>query len=256
MATRLMREIRFTLTPDGQDSGDGRATDGLSPYLTLRAVVRGPVDPITGYICNIQAIDRVLRERAIGHLRRAERGATGLPAEVAALWHIVATHCPDGTTLDALTLHTSPYLSLTVRAGDPDMVSLTCVFEFCAAHRLYCESMTDEENRRVFGRCTNPNGHGHNYVVNVTLQGKPNPETGTLVAMPEFERIVNERVIDVFDHKHLNEDLPEFASINPSVENIARVIHGKLVDAFSPARLQSIRVYETPKTYAEYAAVE
>lgn len=251
MATRLMREIRFTLTPDGQDAGDG-----LCPYLTLRAVVHGPVDPITGYICNIQAIDKMLRDRAIGHLRRAVRGTTGLPAEMSALWHVVAAYCPDGTTLDTLTLHPSPYLSLTVKTGDPDMVSLTHVFEFCAAHRLYCESMSDEENRRVFGRCTNPNGHGHNYVVKVTLRGKPHPDTGTLVAIPEFERIVNERVIDVFDHKHLNEDLPEFASINPSVENIARIIHGKLDGAFSPVRLESIRVHETPKTYAEYTGDE
>ena len=246
-----MREVRFTLAPDGH-----RAGDGLRPYLTLRAVVRGPVDPITGYICNIKAIDTLLRERAIGHLRRAERGATGLPAEMSALWDVIAPHCPDGVTLDTLTLHTSPYLFFTVRAGDPTMVSLTYVFEFCAAHRLYCESMTDEENRRVFGRCTNSNGHGHNYVINVTLCGTPHPETGTLVAMPEFERIVNERVIEVFDHKHLNEDLREFASLNPSVENIARVIHGKLDGAFSPARLESVRVYETPKTYAEYGADE
>ena len=112
--------------------------------------------------------------------------------------------------------------------------------------------MTDEENRRIFGRCTNSNGHGHNYVVNVTLRGNPHQETGTLTSMPEFKRIVNERVIDVFDHKHLNKDLPEFATINPSVENIARLIHEKLDGAFSPARLESIRVYETPKTYAEY----
>ena len=246
-----MREIRFTLAPDGQGAGSE-----LRPYLTLRAVVRGPVDPITGYICNIKAIDRMLREVAVGHLRRAARGGTGMAAEMSALWQVVAAQCPDGTTLDALTLHTSPYLSFTVRVGDPHMVSLTYVFEFCAAHRLYCKSMTDEENRRVFGRCTNSNGHGHNYVINVTLCGMPHPETGTLVAMPEFERIVNERVIDVFDHKHLNEDLAEFATLNPSVENIARVIHDKLDGAFSPARLERIRVHETPKTYAEYTAEE
>jgi len=249
-----MREIRFTLPPGGGHHGDASGGHALRPYLTLRAVVRGPVDPITGYICNIKAIDRLLRERAIGRLHRAERSTMGLASEMVALWPIVAAGCPDGTTLDTLTLFTTPVESYALHAGDPEMVSLTYALEFCAAHRLYCPSMTEDENRRVFGRCTNPNGHGHNYVVDVTLRGTPDPRTGTLIASPEFERIVRERVIAVFDHKHLNEDLPEFASLNPSVENIARVIHEKLDGAFGSAKLAGVRVYETAKTYAEYTA--
>lgn len=132
------------------------------------------------------------------------------------------------------------------------MVSLTYAFEFSAAHRLYCPDLSDEENRRLFGRCTNANGHGHNYVVRVTLKGAPDPRTRSIVALGNFEQIVNQRIIDRFDHKHLNLDCSEFASVNPTVENITRVIFDKLENAFPPARLESVRVYETPKTYAEY----
>ncbi len=133
------------------------------------------------------------------------------------------------------------------------MVSMTYAFEFSAAHRLYCPDLSEEENRAVFGRCTNPNGHGHNYVVEVTLGGDPDAKTGTIIDLGKCESIVNETVIDRFDHNHLNEDCPEFKTQNPTVENITRVIHEKLKDAFSPVRLVRVRVYETPKTYAEYS---
>ena len=89
-------------------------------------------------------------------------------------------------------------------------------------------------------------------VVNVTLKGVPNETTGSLFPLGDFEHIVNERVVNPFDHKHLNLDVPEFADLNPSVENITRVIFNRLKDAFPPATLAAVRVYETPKTYAEY----
>ena len=135
------------------------------------------------------------------------------------------------------------------------MVTITQSFEFAAAHRLYVPDLSEEENRRVFGKCTNPNGHGHNYVLEVTLAGEPDPGSGTLVDLPVFEAAVKERVIDRFDHKHLNLDCPEFARLNPTVENITRVIWDLLEDAFGPStagRLRTVRVWETPKTFAEY----
>lgn len=132
------------------------------------------------------------------------------------------------------------------------MVQLTQSFEFSAAHRLHVPRLSDEENRRVFGKCNNPNGHGHNYVVEVSVSGRPDAQTGCLLPLPRFEEIVKARVIDRLDHTHLNRDTREFAEVNPSVENIAVVIWNLLCDHVSPARLSSVRVYETPKTYAEY----
>jgi 6-pyruvoyltetrahydropterin/6-carboxytetrahydropterin synthase len=135
------------------------------------------------------------------------------------------------------------------------MIQVTESFEFSAAHRLYCDELSDEENRRIFGKCSNPNGHGHNYVLEVTVSGRPDDTTGCVVELPHFRRMVRERVIDSFDHKHLNLDCVEFKSLNPSVENIARVIWDRLHDAFEHCRLAGIRVWETPRTFAEYSGV-
>ncbi|MBP7936663.1 MAG: 6-carboxytetrahydropterin synthase [Phycisphaerae bacterium] len=132
------------------------------------------------------------------------------------------------------------------------MVDIQQSFEFSAAHRLHCATMSDEENRRVFGKCNNPNGHGHNYGLEVMVTGEPDPSTGVLLPIESLEDIVKQRVIDRLDHKHLNRDCPEFAAVNPSVENIARTIWGLLEGRMGPARLKRVRVWETPKTCAEY----
>lgn len=132
------------------------------------------------------------------------------------------------------------------------MIELTQCFEFSASHRLHRPDFSDEENRRIFGKCNNPSGHGHNYQVEVTIAG-PVAETGTILPLPEFESVVKHEVIDRFDHRHLNSDTSEFSELNPSVENIALVIWQLLKGKLGPAALQKVRVYETAKTYAEYS---
>ncbi len=132
------------------------------------------------------------------------------------------------------------------------MVQMTEQFEFSASHRLYCPDLSSEENQRIFGKCANPNGHGHNYVLDVTVGGDVCEKTGSLVELGPFERTVIERVIEPFDHRNLNQDCPEFADLNPTVENIARVIWTRLKGRLGPAQLVSVRLWETPKTCAEY----
>ena len=132
------------------------------------------------------------------------------------------------------------------------MVRVTEQFEFSASHRLHCAELSDEENRKLFGKCNNPRGHGHNYVIEVTVEGQGD-ETGRLTSLTELEEVVNKRLIDRFDHKHLNEDTEEFRSLNPTVENIAQVAWNLLVDGLSSVRLANVRVYVTPKTWADYA---
>ena len=132
------------------------------------------------------------------------------------------------------------------------MMRLTQSFEFSAAHRLFCAELSDAENRRLFGKCSNPNGHGHNYVLEVTVCGTHGSDKGTVTDIGHIDRVVLERVIEPFDHKNLNLECPEFAQLNPSVENIARVIWDRLNGAFTGCRLASVRVWETPKTCAEY----
>ena len=136
-----------------------------------------------------------------------------------------------------------------------DHAIMTEQFEFSAAHRLHCPELSDDENRRTFGKCNHPSGHGHNYRIAVAVRvrtgaGAPALSTGAL------EGIVTRTVLDRFDHRHLNVDCPEFAELNPSVENIAQVCHALLSDeiAAAGAALDHVTVWETAKTSATYPA--
>jgi 6-pyruvoyltetrahydropterin/6-carboxytetrahydropterin synthase len=136
------------------------------------------------------------------------------------------------------------------------MIRMSQKFEFSASHRLHNPSLSDEMNRQTFGKCNNPHGHGHNYELQVTLSGPDGAEMPT--PLVQFERIVAETVIDRFDHKNLNEQVPEFAELIPSVENIARVIYRLLKPKLesqqaSERHLASVTVWETPKTFCEYS---
>jgi 6-pyruvoyltetrahydropterin/6-carboxytetrahydropterin synthase len=158
-----------------------------------------------------------------------------------------------GAQLVELRLLFSPYLSVECLASEHPMVRLSQTFEFCASHRLHNPALSDEENRRAFGKCNNPFGHGHNYQLKVTLRGEPN-SNGVLIDVPSMEKIVSTSVIDRFDHKNLNAELPEFKNTIPSVENIAKVIYRILKPAFAhaDAKLASVTVWETAKTWCEY----
>ena len=132
------------------------------------------------------------------------------------------------------------------------MVQLTQQFEFSAAHRLHCEELSDEENRNLFGKCNNAEGHGHNYVIEVTVGDRIDSDSGTVVSLHSFESTVKRLIIDRLDHKHLNRDVDYFRSTIPTVENIAIAIWDWLKGQIEGAELSSVRVYETPKTWAEY----
>jgi len=133
------------------------------------------------------------------------------------------------------------------------MVRLSQKFEFSAAHRLHNPALSDAENLATFGKCNNPLGHGHNYELQVTVAGDAD-SAGLLVDVGTLEQVVHERVIRRLDHKHLNLEVPEFARTIPSVENIAAVIYRLLKGHIpAPATLASVTVWETPKTWCEYA---
>lgn len=259
----LMREMRCypTGTVEGEHARNSwlgsPASDAVEPFVVLRAVVDGPVDPVTGYVCRIGTIESLLREGAAALIAKRCRSAEQAPPSAATLlreaFPIVAAISSEAVTLRSLTLATSPCLSFTMTNQSPDIVGITQCFEFSAAHRLHCPAISEDENRRLFGKCANPNGHGHNYQIEVTVEGVPDETDGLVEPLPGFQRAVKERVIDRFDHKHLNLDCAEFRSLNPTVEHIARVIWHLLDGAFDRARLTRVRVWETPKTFAEYA---
>lgn len=123
---------------------------------------------------------------------------------------------------------------------------------FNAAHRLFNPDWTDEKNHEVFGLCNNPNFHGHNYELIVQISGTIDPETGYVIDMKYVSDVVQSEVIKKFDHKNLNLDVPEFAHLNPSAENIAVVIYQKLRKVFKPELDLKIRLYETERNFVEF----
>ncbi|MEO6282195.1 MAG: 6-carboxytetrahydropterin synthase [Dyadobacter sp.] len=123
---------------------------------------------------------------------------------------------------------------------------------FNAAHRLHNPGWTDEKNSEVFGKCNNPNFHGHNYELIVQVTGELNPETGYVIDMKILSSILKEFVLDRFDHKNLNLDVPEFKNLNPSAENIAIVIYSILRTKIDSGLALKVRLYETERNFVEY----
>jgi 6-pyruvoyltetrahydropterin/6-carboxytetrahydropterin synthase len=126
-------------------------------------------------------------------------------------------------------------------------VRLTRRYRFSAAHRLDTPALTPEENRRLYGKCNNPHGHGHDYAVDITVEGALDP-AGHVVNRTDLDTLVRDSVLARLDHKNLNLDLPEFAQAVPTTENLAEVIHTSLESAWNlPARLVRVRISETDR---------
>jgi len=123
---------------------------------------------------------------------------------------------------------------------------------FNAAHRLFREDWSDERNTEVFGKCSNPNYHGHNYELEVGLMGKIDPETGYLIDLKILKDIIEQEIEVPFDHKNLNLEVPEFKELNPTVENIAVVIWNKLRKRFDEKYDITVKLYETPRNFVVY----
>ena len=138
------------------------------------------------------------------------------------------------------------------------MVYLTKVFEFSAAHRYHNPDFSDEKNIELFGACNNPAGHGHNYRLEVTVAGEPDPATGFFMNASELKRIVQERIVDVLDHKFLNKDVPHFATVIPSSEEIVCWMWDQIAGSLNSfdARLYRIKLVETSTIYVEYYGPE
>ncbi len=262
---RLTREIRLIIGASASDeasSGDGWSGrpgfENLGDRLVLiRATLAGSPDAATDYVRNIQEVDRAVYRIARPLLVQAiaqQRPGHELPRVI---FQALRDAWP-GATLDRLSVHPTPFVSFEARRREIPMVRFSHQFEFSAAHRLHNPHLDDQANVHAFGKCNNLHGHGHNYELEVMLLGEPN-ESGVVIDPERLRRIVQQRVVDPMDHKFLNLEVPQFAQLNPSVENIARVIFELLVDATDAetrprARLASVTVWETPKTWCEYIA--
>lgn len=129
-------------------------------------------------------------------------------------------------------------------------VRVTKRYRFAASHRLHTPSFSDEENRAMFGKCNNPHGHGHNYVLDIAVRGEVDPASGRAVDPHGLDRLVRERVIQILDHSNMNEEVPEFRSMVPTTENLAILIERWLRQHWGEAfgagpSLEYVRVQET-----------
>jgi 6-pyruvoyltetrahydropterin/6-carboxytetrahydropterin synthase len=266
----LTRTVRFSINDAAAPSGEPGCNSfaavppmsGLGRHYELVVRCRGRVDPATGYCINIKDIDRAVRSAAIPAIaaacerRPGEYPATVLQEALAAL----ERERLGSVAIASVRWQLSPYYSIEMSPQAPTVALLRQQFDFAAAHRLHVPTLSDEENRRIFGKCNNPRGHGHNYrvepCVEVPMQQGGPPE----LSLAEFERLTVEHIIARFDHTHLNEDTVEFdiarGGVNPSVENIARVCFERLAPAIRAAapraKLRHVTVWETDKTSSTY----
>ena len=133
------------------------------------------------------------------------------------------------------------------------MVFITRRVEFCASHRLHNPALTDEENAELYGCCNNPNGHGHNYVLEVTIQGEPDPRTGMVINLKQLKEILMQEIVDRVDHLNLNVDVPFMQGVIPSSENIIIEFWKILEKALDgKCNLYEIRLWETPNNLVYY----
>jgi len=125
---------------------------------------------------------------------------------------------------------------------------------FNSAHRLNNPKWSEEMNKQVFGKCNNPNFHGHNYEIEVKVVGEVDPDTGFVMDVKVLKELIKMNVLERYDHKNLNLDVDDFKSVNPTAENIARVVYGNLLKNLPEGLELTIRIYETERNFAEYPA--
>lgn len=260
----LTRTVRFALNPPGQRGGDANAYAGRPSMLGLRAhmevdvACEGEADPVTGYVIDIKTIDRAVRESVVPILERTigAPNASSIPDLLRDLIDALSPRLP--VTLRALTLRPSPYYRVAMDTNDRRHVLMTQRFDISAAHRLHAPSLSDEQNATLYGKCNNPRGHGHNYVVEPCVEIEAG--IGDRFTLQDLERLTDRHIVQPFDHKHLNEDTPEFdarrGGVLPSVENISRVFYERLRPALESehpgVRLRTMTVWETDRTRATY----
>jgi 6-pyruvoyltetrahydropterin/6-carboxytetrahydropterin synthase len=137
------------------------------------------------------------------------------------------------------------------------MILLTRKADFSAAHFYWNGSWSEEENQRVFGKCSNRQGHGHNYTLEVTVEGNVDPTSGFVVDLKALKEIMEREVVAVYDHRHLNHEVPEFSTMQPgamqpTTENIAIAVWRRLDGKVPNAKLHRVRVYEMPDLFADF----
>jgi len=233
-----------------------------SPYghghnYTLDVTIKGAPDPITGMVMNLTdlkaCVGEVLEEFDHKHLNEdttyfKERIPT-TENIVRVLWGLIGPRLPGEVALARLRLYEMS--DLWAEYAGEDEASFTRSYGFSAAHRLHAPSLSDEQNRAIFGKCNNPNGHGHNYTLEVTVRGAVAAATGMVIDLVDMDRIVR-GVLDELDHKHLDREVAGFVDQTSTAENIVVYLWDRLAPHFA-GHLAHLKLWETKKNIVEYS---
>ncbi len=259
----LGRQVRFSVKPFASEQRADNVyvstpiNEGLSFYLELSVKIKGSVNPDTGFVVNVVDIDRIVLKEAfpIFSKRLSDNFKSGRDTGYSELVELLGlTWCAlsgrfDGARLSELSLNLNPFRKMTIDSKEFEMVYYSEKFEFSAAHKLWNDKFSKEENFEAFGKCANPNGHGHNYTVEVTVKS-PAGKGGFSIG--GFEKIVDDELIKILDHKNLNEDLEFFTKAIPTVENIAIFAWDRLIGRLDQIKLHCVTIWETERTYCSY----
>ncbi|MER3412706.1 MAG: 6-pyruvoyl tetrahydropterin synthase [Armatimonadota bacterium] len=272
---RLTRIARFSCghrfwNPEWSDDENRRAFGQYaSPYnhghnYLLEVTVEGAVRPETGMVINIGDVKKDIVEQVVHALDRKSLNDEVPPFDRVApnlenliRWIANRIPAPGGAKLCRLRLYEMQdfYAELSFDAGDAKgerkVLTLTRGYHFSASHRLHNPQLSDEENRELFGACNNPHGHGHNYEMEVTVGGQMDETTGMIVDIDALDEVVIREVVERYDHRNLNMELPEFADKNPTSEALLKEIWNRL-EPTVPAKLVRVVLKETPRNVFEY----
>lgn len=240
----------------------------------LDVTVEGKVDPQTGMVVNIKRVDDLLKEKIVRQFdqKSINDEIPAFQSKSSSLENLMffirdelsdkagnlaVAPVPGGDAsalvrLVRIRLEETPLLWGELSFDNGETMTLTRVFEFAAAHRLDSRELTEEENLALYGKCNNPAGHGHNYVLEVTVEGKPDPRTGMMLDLGELDRTVERLVVDRYDHRNLDVDIPEFQGRITTSEVVAEEIFRRL-KAEIPS-LSRIRLHETARNIFEVSA--
>jgi len=230
---KTARQVRFSVNPflpgdtEGYNSYASRPSgEGLALFFELLVEVAGEVEPTTGFVVNVDDIDENVRRYVVpvfaGRIKEDfQQGRHIGFFEIAGLlteaWGKLADKFGSGK-LSKLSLNLNPFRKVGIDSEDSRMIYFSEKFEFAATHKLWNEQFSERKNYEVFGKCANPTGHGHNYIVEVTVKKAAGSNS---FCIADFEKIVDDELIKFIDHKNLNADVAEFKENNPTIENIA-----------------------------------
>jgi 6-pyruvoyltetrahydropterin/6-carboxytetrahydropterin synthase len=260
----LSRLVRFSINPFlpedsvGFNSFASRPSgEGLAIFFELCVKLAGEVEPATGLVINVSDVDKQVQKYVVPEFslqirkdfrRGSHIGFLELTRLLKSAWGQLADKF-GAARLKELSLSLNPFRKVAIDGKDCKMSYFSEKFEFAATHKLWNDDFSEQRNREVFGKCANPSGHGHNYIVEVTIK---RPVGKSDFCIGGFEKVVDDEFIKVVDHKNLNIDVPYFAKAIPTVENIAVFAWEKLSGKLDEGVLHCVTVWETDKTYCSY----